>query len=51
MDLVRTGQAKKFIKETTGIDMAESMLLWPIPVGEINYNKAMDPVLDQNPGY
>ena len=51
MDLVRTGQAKKFIKETTGIDMAESMLLWPIPVGEINYNKAMDPVRDQNPGY
>ena len=51
LDLVRTGQAANVIKETTGKVLAPRMLLWPIPATEMNYNKALDPVKDQNPGY
>lgn len=51
LDLVRTGRAVETIKRAEGIDMNTSMLLWPIPVVETNYNKAIDPVKDQNPGY
>ena len=50
-DLKRLGIAKKVIKEVKGIDVADKHLLWPIPVSEMNYNKAIDPVKDQNPGY
>jgi hypothetical protein len=25
--------------------------LWLIPISEMNYNKALDPANDQNPGY
>ncbi|MCG6189703.1 RagB/SusD family nutrient uptake outer membrane protein [Maribellus maritimus] len=51
LDLVRTGKAAEVIKETEGIDLDESMYLWPIPISETNYNKAIDPIQDQNPGY
>jgi hypothetical protein len=51
IDLVRTGKAAKVIKEAEGIDLDETMYLWPIPVVETNYNKAINPVTDQNPGY
>ena len=51
LDLVRTGTAAKMVKQNTGKTLNESMLLWPIPVTELNYNKAIDPVKDQNPGY
>ncbi len=51
LDLVRTGRAAKAIKETTGKTLDAKMLLWPIPTTEINYNKALDPAKDQNPGY
>ena len=51
LDLVRTGKAAKLIKTAEGIDLNESMYLWPIPISETNYNKAIDPVTDQNPGY
>ncbi len=50
-DLVRTGKAAEKIKEAEGKDVAESMYLWPIPIVETNFNKAIDPVADQNPGY
>lgn len=51
LDLVRTGKAAETIKTAEGIDLDPAMLLWPIPVVETNYNKAIDPVKDQNPGY
>jgi hypothetical protein len=51
LDLVRTGNAAKMVKLNTGKTLNESMLLWPIPESEMNYNKAIDPVKDQNPGY
>ncbi len=50
-ELVRTGKAKEIIKAVYGIDIAEKNFLFPIPVTETNYNKAIDPVADQNPGY
>lgn len=46
-DLKRTNKTVEVIKETFNIDMNPSMLLWPIPAGELSYNKLMD----QNPGY
>ncbi|SEW53460.1 RagB/SusD family nutrient uptake outer membrane protein [Chitinophaga arvensicola] len=50
-DLKRLGTAKQVIKDMKGITMADKQLLWPIPTIEYNYNKAIDPVKDQNPGY
>lgn len=50
-DLLRTGLAAEYVLEHTGKSLNETMLLWPIPEGEISYNKAIDPVKDQNPGY
>jgi SusD family. len=50
-DLKRTGKVKEIIKTATGKDVAEKHLLWPIPVSELNYNTAIDPAKDQNPGY
>ena len=51
LDLVRTDKVTECIKLSKGKDLNKSMLLWPIPVVETNYNKAIDPVKDQNPGY
>jgi hypothetical protein len=51
LDLKRTGEVKARIKAATGKDVADKHLLWPIPVSELNYNSAIDPVKDQNPGY
>jgi len=50
-DLKRTGKLKEVIKDVRGIDVADMHLLWPIPNSEYNYNKAIDEVKDQNPGY
>ncbi|WP_341228410.1 RagB/SusD family nutrient uptake outer membrane protein [uncultured Arcticibacterium sp.] len=50
-DLKRTGEPEKYIKPATGKSVAEKHLLWPIPVSEMNYNEALDPAVDQNPGY
>lgn len=50
-DLKRTGKAAAVIKAAKGITIAEKAYLWPIPVSELNYNKALDPAVDQNPGY
>lgn len=50
-ELVRTGTAKDLIRKNLGKELDETMLLFPIPVTETNYNKAINPVTDQNPGY
>lgn len=50
-DLKRTGKAKDYIKAATGKDIANKHYLWPIPLSEMNYNGALDPAKDQNPGY
>ena len=53
LDLKRLGtpKLKQIIKAATGKDVADKHLLWPIPVGELNFNTALDPSKDQNPGY
>lgn len=53
LDLKRLGipELKARIKAATGKDVADKHLLWPIPVGELNFNTALDPSKDQNPGY
>lgn len=51
LDLKRTGKVKELIKAAVGKDVADKHLLWPIPVSELNYNSAIDPTKDQNPGY
>ena len=53
MDLRRLGtvRLRQIIKAATGKDVADKHLLWPIPVGELNFNTALDPSKDQNPGY
>lgn len=50
-DLKRTGKAAEVIQAAKGITIAEKAWLWPIPVSEMNFNKALDPAVDQNPGY
>lgn len=49
--LKRLGIAAQQIKEVKGFDVQEAHYLWPIPINETNYNPAIDPVADQNPGY
>ncbi|HWV67352.1 RagB/SusD family nutrient uptake outer membrane protein [Chitinophaga sp.] len=51
LDLKRSGTAKAVILAATGKTIAEKHYLWPIPLSEMNYNKALDPAKDQNPGY
>jgi hypothetical protein len=53
LDLKRLGapKLKQIIKAVTGKDVADKHLFWPIPVGELNFNTALDPNKDQNPGY
>lgn len=53
LDLKRLGTSKlkQMIKAATGKDVADKHLFWPIPVGELNFNTALDPSKDQNPGY
>lgn len=50
-NLRRTGKYEEVIKKNCGIVVAQAHLLWPIPSTEYNYNKAIDPTKDQNPGY
>lgn len=49
--LQRLGIAKEQIKKIKGIDVADKHMLFPIPTTEFDYNEAMDPNTDQNPGY
>ncbi|WP_339875497.1 RagB/SusD family nutrient uptake outer membrane protein [uncultured Algoriphagus sp.] len=51
LDLKRTGRAEEFVMKNKGIMISEKHYLWPIPLEELNFNKAMDPQSDQNPGY
>lgn len=51
LDLKRLGIAQQTILAVKGKTMTARHLLWPIPLTETNYNKAIDPVKDQNPGY
>ncbi|WP_026957148.1 RagB/SusD family nutrient uptake outer membrane protein [Algoriphagus vanfongensis] len=50
-DLKRTGKAAETILEYRGKTIAEAHYLWPIPQQEINFNGAINPETDQNPGY
>ena len=50
-DLKRTGKAAEVIGAAKGISIAEKAYLWPIPISELDFNKALDPATDQNPGY
>ncbi|AXY77612.1 RagB/SusD family nutrient uptake outer membrane protein [Paraflavitalea soli] len=51
LDLKRLGIVKQVILAAKGKTVADKHLLWPIPNIETNYNKAIDPQKDQNPGY
>ena len=51
LELKRTGRASEFVMANKGKTIAEKHLLWPIPIGELDYNQALDPATDQNPGY
>lgn len=51
LDLKRLGIAAETIKEVYNYDIAERHYLWPIALSEMNYNKALNPTADQNPGY
>ena len=51
LDLKRTGKAREIILAAKAKTITDKHFLWPIPVSELNYNKAIDPVKDQNPGY
>src|SRR5690606_31545587 len=51
LDLKRTGKAEEMIRKNKGLSIAESHYLWPIPYSELDYNPALDPSNDQNPGY
>jgi starch-binding outer membrane protein, SusD/RagB family len=51
MDLKRLGLAQEKIGAATGITIAQKHYLWPIPIDEMNFNNAIDPATDQNPGY
>lgn len=50
-DLKRLGLVKEEILKVEGLTVADKHLLWPIPTREFNGNTALDPTLDQNPGY
>lgn len=51
LELKRIGKLNDYIQFGKSKDVAEKHLLWPIPLSETNYNNAIDPVTDQNPGY
>jgi hypothetical protein len=50
-NLKRTGKAQGVLMQNRGITIADSHYLWPIPASELEYNPALDPSTDQNPGY
>ncbi|MBD1424301.1 RagB/SusD family nutrient uptake outer membrane protein [Sphingobacterium arenae] len=50
-ELKRTGKLDERIQQGKGKLVVQKHLLWPIPLSETNYNNAIDPVTDQNPGY
>lgn len=50
-DLKRSGKAAEILQANKGISIVDKHFLWPIPLPELNYNEALDPSADQNPGY
>lgn len=50
LDLKRMGKYKDAIKNAHNVDINSKILLFPIPLDEINYNEALSEA-DQNPGY
>ena len=52
-DLKRLGpdKLKEIVMASTGKEVMDLHLLYPIPITELENNKAIDPVADQNPGY
>lgn len=51
LELKRTGKVHELVQYGKGRPIAEKHLLWPIPASEMNFNNALDPTRDQNPGY
>lgn len=51
LDLKRLGRVDEFILYGKGKTVSQMHLLWPIPLSELNYNDALNPSVDQNPGY
>src|SRR5690606_4303731 len=51
LDLKRSDKAAEVLMQNKGISISDSHYLWPIPVSELEYNPALDPATDQNPGY
>lgn len=43
--------ARKYIMYGKGKNIADRTFLFPLPTSEFDYNKALDPAKDQNPGY
>ncbi|WP_270087878.1 RagB/SusD family nutrient uptake outer membrane protein [Sphingobacterium sp. SYP-B4668] len=51
LELKRIDEVNKYIEYGKGKTVVQKHLLWPIPLSETNYNDAIDPVSNQNPGY
>lgn len=51
LDLKRLGLAQVKIGAAMGVVISQSHYLWPFPIDEMDFNTAIDPVKDQNPGY
>jgi hypothetical protein len=45
------GKLTELVKFARGLDISEDYLLYPIPSVEYDYNNAISPESDQNPGY
>ena len=54
-DLKRLGKLAEYAVKAGKIesesDVKDAAYWWPIPTNEYNYNTALDPTVDQNPGY
>lgn len=54
-DLKRNGKLAQYAVNAGRVaslsEVKDGAYWWPIPTEEFNYNKALDPVKDQNPGY
>lgn len=50
-ELLRTKRVDELIFAGKNKEVNDKHLLWPIPVSEMNYNNALNPSVDQNPGY
>ena len=54
-DLKRLGKLAEYAVKAGRVaseeDVKDAAYWWPIPTNEYNYNTALDPAVDQNPGY